>query len=78
MELIFIGILIISLFLIIGINYNSFFVLIIISMFFENEFFWIKESSLIPFNLRPSYIITFIIPIYIFYWNLVRKNKFRF
>lgn len=34
-------------------------------MFFENEFFWIKEGSLIPFNLRPSYIITFISLIYL-------------
>lgn len=60
-------------------NYNSFFILIIISMFFEHEFFWIKEGSLIPFNLRPSYIITFIGLIYLLP-NLAQKinSDFKF
>ena len=55
-------------------NYNSFFILIIISMFLEHEFFWIKEGTLIPFNLRPSYIITFIALLYLVP-NLLQKIK---
>ena len=55
-------------------NYNSFFILIIISMFLEHEFFWIKEGSLIPFNLRPSYIITLVALLYLIP-NLLRKIK---
>ncbi len=74
MELIYISILFISLFLLIGINYNSFFVLITISMFLEHEFFWIKESSMIPFNLRPSYIVTFIGLLYLLP-NLIKRIK---
>ena len=43
-------------------------------MFLEHEFFWIRENNLIPFNLRPSYVITFISLIYLLP-NLFQKIK---
>jgi len=65
MEIIFIAIFLATLFLLIGINHKAFFLIVVSSIFLEHEFFWIKESEQIPFNLRPVYIATFISLLYL-------------
>jgi len=48
-------------------------------MFLENSFFWIKESSIFPFNIRPIYIISFISLIYLIPQLFLKiKSKFVF
>ncbi len=47
-------------FFLIGISYKSFFAIIILVMFLENSVFWIPESQIMPFNIRPVYMIFFI------------------
>lgn len=49
-----------ALFIMIGLKYSSFFIIILFAMFLENSVFQIPESQTMPFNIRPVYMIFFI------------------
>ena len=65
----------IALFLLIGTSYKAFFIAILCSMFLENSFFWIKESIILPFNIRPIYIISFISIVYLIPQLILKINS---
>ena len=65
MESILLILFLLALFFLIGINYQTFFIAILFSMFLENSIFWIKENEIIAFNIRPIYMITFLSLIYL-------------
>ena len=44
-------------------------------MFLENSFFWIKESIILPFNIRPIYIISFISIVYLIPQLILKINS---
>ena len=66
-----------ALFIIVGLNYSAFFIIILFTMFLENSIFMIPENSIIPFNLRPIYIVTLISLVYLIPQLLLNfKSKF--
>jgi len=60
MEIVLLLALLFVFFFLIGVSYKSFFAIIILVMFLENSVFWIPESQIMPFNIRPVYMIFFI------------------
>jgi len=64
-----------ALFFLIGISYKAFFIAILCSMFLENNIFWIKEGDIIPFNIRPIYMVSFISLIYLIPQLIVKINS---